>query len=85
MSIDSVQSMQTSISCVFLQPMTATVDSQAVNVGSRPVDGQMNHVFGMYNWSEPYLPHAVSRKGKDSVAEDAVLSFDGDFQESFFG
>ena len=64
--------------------MTATVDSQAVIVGSRPVDGQMNHVFGDVYWSEPYSRHPVSRKGKDSVAEDAMLSFDGNFQESFF-
>ena len=64
--------------------MTATVDSQAVIVGSRPVDGQMNHVFGDVYWSEPYLPHPVSRKGKDSVVEDAVLSFDGNLQESVF-
>jgi len=30
------------------------------------------------------LPHPVSCKGKDSNLEDAVLGFDGKFQESFF-
>jgi hypothetical protein len=64
--------------------MTATVDSQAMNVGSRPVDGLMNHVFGDVYWSEPYLPHPVRCRGKDSNLEDAVVGFDGKFQESFF-
>jgi hypothetical protein len=51
-------------------------------LGRGPVDGQMNHVFGMCTGQNHTLPHPVSRKGKDSVAEDAVLSFDGNFQPS---